>query len=325
MSDERLLPTLTDLDGTESIRATRSTGQQVQVPVSALRAEAQTLVLPADHATGIMIPYYLYPSDVYNNVAFQALLDLLRTYPTVPTIVILNPSSGPGTVWDGNYAVAIKQLKAAGAIVSGYVSTAYAVRSRALVEADIAGWLSVYSDALIQSCFLDEQSYDVTESAVALYEGYTAYAHQRGLYPVIANPGTNQQETWFKRPTADVIVVHETGSWPSESDMKGNFAGGHAQYSRRSRAALVYGQATLSLTNVAMLRKYVSWLYVTDDVLSPNPWDTVSAHLSALYAALASAGPGSLVSAADDTAAATAGVPVGGLYRTASAVKVRVA
>lgn len=322
MSGEELLPTVTDLDGTETIRAIRSSGQVVQVPVSALRTEAQTLILPDARATGIIIPYYLYPSDVYNNATFQGLLDLLRKYPTVPTIVILNPSSGPG-VWDGNYAVAIKELKAASAIVAGYVSTAYGVRSRALVEADIAGWLSVYSDALITSVFLDEQPYNVTETAVSLYEGYTAYAHQRGLYPVICNPGTNQQETWFKRPTADLIVVHETGSWPAESDMKGNFSGGHAQYPRSMRAALVYNQSTLSLTNVAMLRKYVSWLYISDDV-SPNPWDTLSSHLSAIYAALASAGPGSLVSAADDTAAATAGVPVGGLYRTASAVKVRV-
>jgi hypothetical protein len=325
MSNELLLPTVTDLDGTETIRATRSTGQAVQVPVSSLRTEAQTLILPDTRSTGIMIPYYLYPADVYNDATFQGLLSLVRTYPTVQTIVILNPSSGPGTVWDGNYAVAIKQLKAAGAIVAGYVSSSYGTRSRALVEADIAGWLSLYSDALITALFIDEQPYDVTETAVALYEGYTAYAHQRGLYPVICNPGTNQQETWFKRPTGDLIVVHETGSWPSESDMKGNFSGGHAQYPRSMRAALVYGQATLSLTSLAMLRKYVSWLYVTDDVLSPNPWDSLSAHLSALYAALASAGPGSLVSAADDAAAATAGVPVGGLYRTASAIKVRVA
>lgn len=323
--DELLLPSAATLDGTEVFRAVRSDGAPVQVPVAALRAEVQTLSLPTPAPTGLLIPFYLYPTDVYNHVAFQALLGLLRAYPTVPCIVVLNPSSGPGTVWDGNYSVAIKQLKAAGAVVAGYVSTAYGVRAQALVEADIRGWLSVYSDAPIDALFLDEQPWAVTEAHVALYEGYVRYAHERGLYPVVCNPGTNQQETWFKRPTADIIVVHETGTWPAEADMKGNFSGGHAQYRRAMRAALVYDQATLSLTELATLRKYVAWLYVTDDVLSPNPWDSVSAHLPALFAALASPGPGVLTSAADDAAAAAAGVPVGGLYRTASAVKVRVA
>jgi hypothetical protein len=322
--DDLLLPSVSALDGTETFRANRSSGASVQVPVTALRAEVQTLSLPAAATTGIMVPYYVYPTDVYNNVAFQALLALLRTYPAVPCIVILNPSSGPGTSWDGNYAVAIKQLKAAGAVVAGYVSSAYGVRAQALVEADIRGWLSVYSDAPVDALFIDEQPWAVTEAHVALYEGYVRYAHERGLYPVIANPGTNQQETWFKRPTADVIVVHEAGAWPAEADMKGNFSGGHAQYRRSMRAALVYDQATLSLSELATLRKYVAWLYITDDVLSPNPWDSVSAHLPSLFAALATSGPGVLTSAADDAAAAAAGVPVGGLYRTASAVKVRV-
>lgn len=323
--DDLLLPSVSTLDGTETFRAIRSSGAAVQVPVAALRAEVQTLSLPAAAPTGLMVPYYLYPSDVYNNAALQAFLTLLRAYPTVPCIVVLNPSSGPGTVWDGNYAVAIRQLQAAGAVVAGYVSSAYGARAQALVEADIRGWLSVYSDAPVDALFIDEQPWDVTEAAVALYEGYARYAHERGLFPVVCNPGTNQQETWFRRPTADVIVVHEAATWPAEADMKGNFSGGHAQYRRSMRGALVYGQATLSLSELATLRKYVAWLYVTDDVLSPNPWDSVSAHLASLFAALASPGPGVLTSAADDAAAATAGVPVGGLYRTASAVKVRVA
>jgi hypothetical protein len=34
----------------------------------------------------------------------------------------------------------------------------------------------------------------------------------------------------------------------------------------------------------------VNWIYITDDVLSPNPWDTVASYMKQLFAALADTG-----------------------------------
>ena len=80
---------------------------------------------------------------------------------------------------------------------------------------------------------------------VDLYKRYTDYCHGLGLNPTVGNPGGDEQSAWFSTYTADVIVVHENSSWPSEASMEGNFAGGHAFYSPERRGALVYKQPTL--------------------------------------------------------------------------------
>jgi hypothetical protein len=238
---------------------------------------------------GVLLPLYLYPNSPYSNPAIQGLLGLIRQYRSIPTVVVLNPSNGPGAALDGNYAATIRLLKAAGAKVCGYVSTDYGARSREAVEADVAAWQKIYAADPIDGIFLDEQPWDTGPGgkSVARYRGYTDTCHARGLYPVIANPGANQQGAWFSGKSADIIVVHENNAWPSESDMAGNYTGGHADYGYGSRAALIYNQPTLDVYKLRRLRKHVNWLYVTHD--NSNPWDSVSTHMAALYAALADA------------------------------------
>jgi hypothetical protein len=236
---------------------------------------------------GIIIPFYVYPNNPYTDPVVARLLGLIRQYREVPVIVVINPSSGPGTVWDGNYAAFIRVLKAAGALVAGYVSTAYAVRSESAVQADINAWLTLYADTPISTCFLDEQPYDLTVGStdtVALYARYTTYCHARNLFPVIGNPGTNQRGEHFATRTADIIIVNEVATYPSEASMLGNFVGGHVDYRYTLRAALVYAQSTLAPGLVRQLLKYVQYVLITDDVLSPNPWDSLPTYLEELFA-----------------------------------------
>lgn len=234
-----------------------------------------------DGRTGIMIPFYIYPSSVYSNTTVLGLLAQIRSHRTVPFIVIVNPSSGPGTVTDGNYTALIRVLKAAGARVVGYVSTAYAVRPSSQVLADIDLWLSLYPE--ISGIFLDEQSYDLTvggTDAVALYASYTSYAHAHNLWPVVANPGTNQRTEYFSTRTADIIVVHENSTWPVEADMQGNYIGGHTDFSFTLRAAMIYAQSSITESQLRILSRYVQYVYISHDDL-PNPWDSVSNLLEA--------------------------------------------
>jgi hypothetical protein len=192
------------------------------------------------------------------------------------------------------------------------------------VRADIDAWLTRYPD--IAGLFLDEQPWNLTvggQDALALYAGYTSYAHGLGLRPVVANPGTNQREEWFSysSPTADVIIVHENSTYPAEADMRGNFSGGHVLYPHTARAALVYGQ-TINESSYRMLMRYAQFTYCTADTL-PNPWDTVSASLDQQFRIIADPIRASLTSAANDAAAATAGVPIGGFYHASGVVRVR--
>lgn len=241
--------------------------------------------------TGIMIPYYFYPNNPYSDATVAQLLGLIRQYRgQVPVIVIINAGNGPGVVTDGNYTAFIRVLQAAGAKVAGYVSTDYGARAESAVQADVDLWLTLYPNPKIDTIFYDEQTYDlgVGNANVLLYERYTSYCHARGLAPVIANPGTNQQGAYFATRTADIIVTVESGTWPTETDLRGNFVGGHTDYSTALRAALIYGQATMTVADVRTLAKYVRWVYITHDALSPNPWDSLSTHLGDLFAVLAS-------------------------------------
>lgn len=272
-----------------------------------------------DGKTGIIVPFYVYPNNPYTDPVVARLLGLIRQYREVPVIVVINPNSGPGTVWDGNWAALITVLKAAGACVAGYVSTVYATRPSGEVFADINGWLALYGDTPISTIFFDEQPYDVTVGStdtVALYKSYTDYCHARSLFPTIGNPGTNQRGEHFATRTADIIIVHENSTWPSDSDMLGNYVGGHVDYRYTLRAALCYGQATLDPSLIRKLAKYVQYVYVTDDVL-PSPWDSLPPHFEELFAIVADCGSPSpgltpLTYAASTTwnAAETAGAKV---------------
>lgn len=254
-----------------------------------------TWVMPSalTGTNGLVIPYYLNPNSPYSDTDVQRLLGLMRQYHKVPVIVVVNPASGPGTAVDPNYADFIKLLHGAGGKVCGYVATGYGTRPEADVMADIGLWLSLYG--AVDGIFLDEQPWEtgaggVGTEYISLYQRYTDHCHSNGLHPVVANPGTNQQEPWFAGATADIIIVHEDLVYPIEGSMEGNYAGGHADYSYTCRAALVYGQPTLDTVELTSLCRYVQWVYVTDDELSGegalNPWDALPSYLDQLFTAI---------------------------------------
>jgi hypothetical protein len=246
---------------------------------------------------GVMIPWYLYPGDFYTNTTVASTLDIIREYRNVPTMIVINPSNGAGTATDGNYAAAIRQFKGAGAIVVGYVSSAYAgtidaTKTEAQVKADILAWKTIYAASPVDGIFIDEQPWEANSAWVALYKRYCDYCHDNGFATVVANPGTNQQPIWFQNATADVIIVHENGVWPSETDMKGNFTNGHAEFPTSMRAILIHGQSTLDVYKLRRMRRYVNWIYVTNDLFdagnpATNPWDSIPPYLRQLYAELA--------------------------------------
>ena len=62
-----------------------------------------------------------------------------------------------------------------------------------------------YSNSPIDGIFLDvSRSTRRGNANVTTYLGYRTYCNQRNLYPVIANPGSNNGTAWFDTPVADV-------------------------------------------------------------------------------------------------------------------------
>ncbi len=248
---------------------------------------------------GLIIPYYLFPSSVYTNTDVARLLGLIRKYHNVPVIVVANPT-GPGItppIYDLNWEVFIRQAKGAGATVVGYVATgdltsgSWVGRSQADVQSDIDAWRSVYANSPIDGIFLDVLPFDpgTGNANVTTYLGYRTYCNQRNLYPVIANPGSNNGSAWFDTPVADALVIWEGSTLPDETNqLLQDFVNGYAFYPYSGRGAIVYGQSSLDVHFLRRLRRYVQWLYVTD-ASGANPYGALPSYLEQLFAAMSDA------------------------------------
>jgi hypothetical protein len=235
--------------------------------------------------TGVLIPFYRYPwaAGTWDSV-FESLLDILQKYHEVPVFVVINPSNGPGSVEDGVWRRAIKKLHGAGAVVLGYVSSGYTTRAIDEVKADIDAWRNLYPE--VDGLFIDEMTNDDVQAHRNYYIEITRYAHKKGFYPVVGNPGAGVPGNYFTQDTADIIVIWETSNYPDEATLKGgDWEDSYREIPVWRRAALVHSQS-LSYSDVEVMRKYVGLLYVTDDGM-PNPWDMLSSYLENILSYLA--------------------------------------
>jgi hypothetical protein len=237
-----------------------------------------------DHVTGIIIPMYIYPGSIYTNADYNQLIDLKKKYHSVPVYVILNPASGPGTVQDGNYSVAIQRLQGAGIKVLGYIDTAYAGRSLAAAEADVDQWKNLYPG--IDGIFYDQMTNDGNAAHIAYFKDLTTYIHLKGFYPSIGNPGTTTIGDYFDNDCADIIMTWENSVYPSESDLKGDFSGGNASYDYSRRAGIVYSQGAFNLNNFNLMRTYLGLVYINS---GSNSWSSVSGYMETMLQKLSAA------------------------------------
>lgn len=250
-------------------------------------AEAQRFAALANQPTGLLVPLYIYPANIHTNADYNRLIDLKKTYPRVPVWAILNPASGPGTAADANYVKAIDRLQGAGIVVLGYVSTEYGKRAAAKVLDDLETWRKFYPKT--QGLFFDEMQYDDHAAAVERQVRYRAAATERGYWPIVANPGAPTPERFFAGKVADVIIVHEAAEYPTEAALKGDYFGGYADYPPWTRCVLVHSRPRFEPVEFARIKKYVRWVYVTDDIYrtpQDNPWDSLPKDLDSLFQTL---------------------------------------
>lgn len=254
-------------------------------------AESRRFFVQSQQPTGLLIPLYHYPANVHTNAVFNRLIDLKKSYPTVPVCAIVNPANGPGTGrLDANYVKAIDRLRGAGVVLLGYVSTRFTAQPSKRVIQDIEAWKTRYPK--VSGLFLDEMANKPDVATVQFYKQATLAGHNAGFWPVFANPGTATPEPFFAESAADIFVIHENRIWPTESDLKGDYFGGYADYPPWTLAVLMHSQKNFDRARFAMIRKHVRWLYVTDDVFDAkadpndtnnNPWDELSEHLEVSF------------------------------------------
>ena len=252
---------------------------------------ARAFHLHSIERTGLLIPLYLYPENIHTNAVYNRLMSLKRKYETVPFWVIVNPDSGPGTGVDENYDKAIDRLRGAGCQVLGYVSTRYGQRTVAQVREDLSRWQRMYP--AVQGIFFDEMKYEDKEAASDHQVTLNKAARDMGYWPTVANPGAETPERFFAEDCADVIIIHEGAAWPPEARLHGDYFGGYSDYPPWKRAILLHSQTEFQPQQLEMARRYVRWIYVTDDPYrendpaAANPWDSLSKHMEQMCEALA--------------------------------------
>ena len=241
--------------------------------------------------TGVLLPLYIYPSDIYTNVEYNRVIDLAKKYKEIPTIAIVNPGSGPGTVVDGNYTAAIARLQGADITTIGYVSTAYMVNSLTSVKADVDKWIALYPK--IRGIFYDEMlnfadGTHTTEDIITYYKKLYNYAkNTKHLDVVFVNPGTTYDYEIWEAGVADNYAIYEESGYPSEATLKqeGAWAGALIEQPASMKAAIVYGVSSYSDASVKLIKKYNGWVFVTNQTL-PNPYGVLTPYLENMYQSL---------------------------------------
>lgn len=234
---------------------------------SILLLSTNSSVAFADSPAGVMIPLYTYPGATWDQT-----VNMKLAYPSVPIAAIVNPSNGPGYSKDNNYESGIQELKQAGVIVLGYVSTAYTNRDLNSVKSDMDAWKSWYPS--VDGIFLDEQTN--WAGPEWYYDQADEYAKAKGFTMTVGNPGANSIPSYLD--TVDVVLIYESPGLPD----LGNYQG-WSSYSNSKLGMIPFSVNSMPTQWVQDASSIVGWIYVTDDRL-PNPWDSLPAYFEELVA-----------------------------------------
>jgi len=237
----------------------------------------------ASECVEVMVPLYTYPS--WFDPEAYIWDDIAAAQAEVPVTAVINPNNGPTEVPNSDYLVGVGDLEAAGVTMIGYVFTSFGSRPLDDVKADIDTWASSWQP-WVTGIFFDESASSAAE--VEYYGELYDYVHaQPELDLVVTNQGTTADESYLSRPAADVVLSFEN----FESEWPGWSVADYASNYRRSRFSMLAHEVPDALTMeadaaLAPVRNY-GYVYLTDDLLIPNPWDDLPGFWEAEVDALA--------------------------------------
>lgn len=216
---------------------------------------------------GLLVVLYSYPTD-NGGVTWQTVQNLSTAYPSLPVMVIVNPSSGPGSSIDSTYVSAIQGLATAGIRMIGYIDTYFAGVSYDSVVSQMQTYINWYPQ--ISGFFLDEMSNDV--GSETYYANLTKAAVQLGKPYTMGNPGTASLPSYIG--TVNTSVIFEDSPLPPPSQLDLGY--------RIDQCALIVYSVTASSLNQSYIddvSQFVSWIWITDRNL-PNPYNDNPTYLA---------------------------------------------
>lgn len=229
-------------------------------------------------AAQLLTPAYFYPG-----ASWQQLL----SDPTPGQVVIVNPSSGPGSGPDVAYQAEVQWAVQLGDTVYGYINTFYTGASLTTVESQVNDYATWYH---ITNIFFDDMS--SSSSNFGYYQTLSNAVHQAAPSAnVMLNPGTYPAAVYGT--LGDQLVVYEGpyGQFASTTPPAWTDAYPPAQF-----AAMVSAVPSNQLG--AMLSAAVAnrdhFVYATDDATTSTLYESLPSYWSTEVTSVASeCGPGS--------------------------------
>jgi hypothetical protein len=238
-------------------------------------------------AYGLHFAMYMDPGDGNSlSTPWQRVYDAQAAYPDVSIMINANPSNGVGSSPRSDFEYSIAALRSEGVTVLGYVSTDYngGPKTDASIKAEIDNWVSWYGDGAlgaglgINGIFLDEMENNIGTGVngdnVQWYTDLTDYIkNTKGLSHTAGNPGTNIDEAYFG--SVDQIKIHESPGLPILDYL---FNDWKLNYPISTFSMTPYQVPTLDEDFVMEAQQYVTHIYIQNNGVDGNPWDTLSTH-----------------------------------------------
>ena len=227
--------------------------------------------------------YFYIP--LYRIANYQTIASEKQAHSNLKFVVEINPNSGPGDAQDSRFTTAMAAMRSAGIeVITGYVPTYYAkalsgigspytgiVYTPQVIESYIDKYIQWYA---VDGISFDEVSTSTDPAVLSFYQQIVDYARSKGLAIMQANPGTSAPEQYIQM--FDNSIVSETAAYPSETYLQS--ATYYGKYSV-TKFALVVHSSQLDETWIPIAKKYVSYIYLTDDGPDGNPYDELPTYL----------------------------------------------
>ncbi|MEW5840794.1 MAG: spherulation-specific family 4 protein [Thermoproteota archaeon] len=225
--------------------------------------------------TGMYVALYSYPGgDSW--AQWQRVIDAKNAHPSVPFVVAINPSSGPGSHNpDSNYEAGIKAMRQAGVIVLGYTYDGYGARPAQDIRADAEKYARWYG---LDGLFIDE--FTNRPGFEGRYRDITAHAKSIGMKMTMGNPGTDVPASYVG--TVDVLNITEGRGYMPVSWLNG----WHQDYDKRNFSYIRYDVGWLDTSFVSQSSNSVGLMYIHTGNDSNGRWFSLPPYLESAVAAL---------------------------------------
>ena len=242
--------------------------------------------------TGVILAMYMYPGST-GSIHWQKVIDEKNRHPTVPIVIIFNPSSGPGSSKDSTIASWVDKVQDAGIIALGYTPDGYAdtknpgTRTMTYMQDAIKKYHDWYgADGVYFDEFTNKPGYE------SRYSELTAYAKSLGMKLTAGNPGTDVPPSYIG--AVDIIKTSEGAGYISATHpniigsnwVSGGYSGWHKDYDKRNFAIVRYDISSLDTTFVTEVSEYMGLMYITDGNDSNSRWFHVPSYFGNLVSTL---------------------------------------